>query len=181
MFKNKKLKVAMEIAFAVSAAGVATIIHNAPVSAASTFNDAAKAQGQAKAQILQQITSASAGTLDFGKVVPTAQSGTVVIDSSGNITSTGGARYIPSTGAHVATLTFSGEPNQNIFIDAPAQATISNGTQSMNVQFNYPSLPSSIGATGTTALNYGGVLNVGANQAPGIYTGTYDIFVTYVA
>ena len=113
--------------------------------------------------------------------MPSATAGSINIDSSGNITNSGGARYIPSSGAHVATLSFSGEPNQNIVIDAPTGTTISNGSQSMNVSFNYPTLPTAIGSNGSVAMNYGGILNVAANQAPGIYTGTYDIYVTYVA
>ncbi len=181
MFKNnKKLKVAMEIAFAVSAAGVATIIHNAPVSAAINA-DSTVAVGQARAQILQQITSASAGTLDFGKVLPTSTSGTVHINDSGTITDSGGARYITGSGAHVATLSFTGQPNQNIVIDAPASTVITNGTQTMTVTFDYPTLPTQIGTNGNSSMNYGGTLAVGANQAPGLYAGTYDIYVTYVA
>jgi len=197
--KNNKLKIAMEVAFMVSAAGVATILHNAPASAETytpgtgayvptdyTGTDANGQQtknisGEAKAQVLQQITSASAGTLDFGKVVPTATSGTITIGADGSLTNAGGARYIPNSGAHVATLSFSGQPNQNIVIDAPSSATIVNGSASMTVNFNYPTLPNSIGSNGSVAMNYGGTLNVGGNQVAGIYSGTYDIFVTYVA
>ena len=189
----------MEIAFAVSTAGIATIIHNAPASAENyTTGDGAynttdyvgtnadqtqykNISGQARAQILQQIASASAGVLDFGKVVPTAQSGTIIIDSSGNISNTGGARYVPGSNAQVATLTFTGQPNQNILIDAPTNTTIANGANTMNVTFNYPTLPTNIGASGNVTMPYGGTLDVAANQAPGIYTGTYDIYVTYVA
>jgi hypothetical protein len=227
MSQNKKLKVAMQLVLAVSAAGVATVLHNAPASAsynwpmpdgtnvtlpspgepgydpnqpgASTALPGAgqyvapdftgtdglgqprkNISGQAKAQILTQVASTNAGTIDFGKVVPSAASGTITINADGTLTNAGGARYIPNSGATVATLSFSGEPNQNIQIDTPSSATIANGASTMTVNFNYPPLPTAIGASGNVAMNYGGTLNVGANQAAGIYTGTYDIYVTYV-
>lgn len=208
MSQNNKLKVAMQLVLAVSAAGVATVLHNAPAGAetytpgtgaydaplnnttgdytgdytgADSSGQIKNISGQAKAQILQQITSATAGVLDFGKVVPTAASGTITINADGTLTNAGGARYIPNSGAAVATLSFSGQPNQNISITAPDSATILNGSESMTVNFNYPTLPTSIGAAGSVSMPYGGTLNVGANQAAGIYSGTYDIFVTYVA
>lgn len=198
MSQNKKLKVAMQLVLAVSAAGVATVLHNAPASAetyttgtgayaptdytgGTGANQTKNISGEARAQILQQITSASAGVLDFGKVVPTATSGTITIAADGSLTNAGGARYIPNSGAHVATLSFSGQPNQNISVDVPPSATIANGASSMTVNFNYPTLPTSIGASGNVAMNYGGTLNVAQNQPAGIYSGTYDILVTYVA
>lgn len=198
MSQNKKLKVAMQLVLAVSAAGVATVLHNAPASAETyTTGEGAYAptdytgssngvqtkniSGEARAQILQQINTATAGVLDFGKVVPTAASGTITIAADGSITNAGGARYIPNTGATVATLAFSGQPNQNINIVVPDSAIIANGAHSMTVNFNYPTLPNSIGASGSVAMNYGGTLNVGQNQAPGIYSGTYEVQVTYVA
>lgn len=173
----------MQLVLAVSAAGVATVLHNAPASATgyTATTSGATLHGEAKAQILQQITSATAGTLDFGKVVPTSVLGTVSIAPDGTITNAGGAKYVAGSGAHVANLTFTGEPSQNISIDAPESVTIINGANSMTVEFNYPELPTVIGANGTAGLEYGGILNVGANQAAGVYSGTYDIYVTYVA
>jgi hypothetical protein len=198
MSQNKKLKVAMQLVLAVSAAGVATVLHNAPASAETyttgtdayaptdytggTGTDQTKnISGEARAQILQQISSASAGTLDFGKVVPTAVSGTITINTDGSITNTGGARYIPGSGAHVATLAFSGQPNQNISIEVPPSVEILNGANSMDVTFNYPTIPTLIGENGTVSMNYGGTLAVKDNQPAGIYSGTYNIYVTYVA
>jgi len=222
MSQNKKLKVAMQLVLAVSAAGVATVLHNAPASATVTDNSEGRVvatesnskahasqgvyttgtdayaptdyntngtnapskdiSGEARAQILTQITTATAGVLDFGKVVPTATAGTIVINQDGTMTNTGGARYIPNSGAHVATLSFAGQANQNIDIDVPSSVTISNGASNMDVTFTYPTtLPDRIGSTGTASMNYGGTLAVNENQAAGIYSGTYNIQVTYVA
>ncbi len=136
-------------------------------------------EGTVGAQVMQQIASTSAGNMEFGKVVPTATIGTVTISPTGDVTNAGGARYIPNSGAHIATLTFSGQPNQNINIETPTSTTIANGENTMTVNFLYPTLPTTIGAAGTATMNYGGTLNVGANQAAGVYTGTYDIYVTY--
>ena len=211
----------MQLVLAVSAAGVATVLHNAPASATVTdtpgstiatesnnkehagegayttgtgayaptdyntnegVTPSKNISGEARAQILTQITTATAGVLDFGKVVPTATAGTIVINENGTMTNTGGARYIPNSGAHVATLSFSGQPDQNILIDVPNSVTIANGANNMDVTFTYPAaLPNRIGASGNASMNYGGTLAVDANQAPGIYSGTYNIQVTYVA
>ena len=194
MFEDKKVKIAMNIAFIISATGAAIILHNAPASATldsngllettyDTVNGSQRAtlSGQAKAVIISQITSATAGILDFGKIAPTVLAGTVTVDANGNITNSGGARYIPGSNAHVAILAFSGQPGQNIAITTQQTVTITNGANSMDVSFLYPTLPTIIGSDGFAGMSYGGTLNVGANQAPGIYSGTYDIFVTYVS
>jgi hypothetical protein len=233
MSKNKKLKVAMQLVLAVSAAGVATVLHNAPAGAetytagigpdyapsdfvqgdniggkigregdATTANlrgatntDANTAKnivGTAKAQILEQIMSASVQTLNFGKIVPSQMLGTITIAADGSITNTGGARYVPETGAHKATLSFTGEQDQNIKIEADSTVTITNanGGSTMLVDLTYGTGTTAAGVTtidtaidhlGAYSLNYGGTLNVQANQVAGVYTGVYDIFVTYVA
>ncbi len=202
MSQNKKLRVAMQLVLAVSATGAATILHNAPAGAvayapsdfvtadATTTQGTAGASGSnlgknivgtAKAEILSQITQAKITELNFGKVVPSAIAGTIVVAADGTVTNTDGARYIPTSGATNATLSFSGDQDQNISITAAATATISSGSNNMTVTFNYPTLPNKIGASGLVSMPYGATLAVGAGQAAGIYTGTYDIFVTYLA
>ena len=230
MSQNKKLKVAMQLVLAVSAAGVATVLHNAPVSAApdatgtytagtganygpsdfvqgaesvnvgtklgvntnSDLNTGKNIVGKAKAEILAQITNASVVTLDFGKIVPSQMLGTITIDKDGKITNTGGARYVPDTGATKATLSFTGDKNQNIKIEADSTVTIKNGDNEMLVDLQYGDEVANTVAGGTTefntkltdgnySLNYGGTLNVKANQPAGVYAGAYDIFVTYIA
>ena len=232
MSQNKKLKVAMQLVLAVSAAGVATILHNAPAGAspitdAGTYTAGTNANygpsdfvqgaesgnvgtklgvnnnvdantgknivGQAKAQILAQIMSASVQTLDFGKIVPSQMLGTITIAADGAITNTGGARYVPETGANKATLSFTGDANQNIKIEADSTVTIANASdaaKTMTVDLTYGIGTTAAGVTtinaaidhlGAYSLNYGGTLNVAAGQAAGQYSGTYDIYVTYVA
>jgi hypothetical protein len=120
--------------------------------------------------------------LDFGRIVPSQTLGTITVDKDGHISNTGGARYIPNTGAKHATLSISGEAGQNVTIEADATATITNSTNDkMIVAFIYGTLPNKIGGDGKVALNYGGTLIVAANQASGIYSGTYNVYVTYVA
>lgn len=240
MSQNKKLRVAMQLVLAVSAAGAATILHNAPAGAVpitdtgtytpgtganyapsdfaqgdniggnlgregnattadlrgATNNDANTAKnivGTAKAQILAQITNASVQTLNFGKIVPSQVLGTITINKDGVITNTGGARYVPETGANKATLSFTGDQDQNIKIEADSTVTITNAsggsTMLVDLQYNDETNATPGARTdfdtkltdGSYSLNYGGTLNVKANQAAGVYTGVYDIFVTYIA
>ena len=204
MSENKnKLKVTMQVIVGLSAAGVATVMHHAPASAETyttatggyaptdyiaplpTGAAAGTAQdksigAEARAQVIKQITAASSTVLNFGKIVPSSVSGTIAISSAGAITSAGGSRYIPNSGADNAILTFTGEPGQTIQIDKPVGANLTNGANSMALTFSYGTIPTSIPTVGNVAVEYGGSLAVGANQAPGIYTGTYDFFVTYV-
>lgn len=208
MSQNKKLKVAMQLVLAVSTTGAASILYNAPVGAVDYVPsdyvtpsadgvigaDGKAIVGTAKAQILAQITQAQITDLNFGKVVPSAIAGTITVDSSGTVSNTGGARYIPGTNATNATLSFSGEASQNITIEADATATITNSsdaTKTMSVTLNYgngftvagniATASTSVPSSGNYSLNYGGTLAVSAGQVAGIYTGTYDIYVTYVA
>ncbi len=185
----------MQVAVALSAAGVATVLHNAPASAETyttatggyaptdyinAANNDKSIGGTAKAEVIKQISSASSTMLNFGKVVPSSTAGTVVIASTGAITSAGGTRYIPNSGATNATLSFTGNAGQAIQIDKPSSVNLVNGVNNMGLTFAYNAIPTVIPTSGDVAVTYGGTLNVGANQAPGIYTGTYDFFVTYV-
>ncbi len=136
--------------------------------------------GTSRGEVIKQITSAQSTLLTFGKVVPSSVSGVVVVNPNGSINSSGGTRYIPNSGATNAILSFSGDDGQAIQIDKPSSVVLANGENSMALTFSYGTIPTSIPATGNVAVNYGGSLAVGANQAPGIYTGTYDFFVTYV-
>jgi hypothetical protein len=209
MSQNKKLKVAMQLVLAVSTTGAASILYNAPVGAVDyAAPDYVKANadggvvgpdgkaivGTASAKILTQITEARITELNFGKVVPSATAGTITVDSSGNVTNEGGARYIPGTNATNATLSFSGEASQNIIIAAPSTVDITHSsisTEKMTVTLSYgdgfntagntATAHKSIKADGKYELNYGGTLAVGAGQASGTYAGTYDIYVTYEA
>jgi len=91
-----------------------------------------------------------------------------------------------------------GASNQTIRINLPnAPITISNGAQTMSITprtFDYdPDLQhisGSLTANGNVRMRiissdgvfnfrFGGTLNVGANQALGLYTGTFSVTVTY--
>ena len=73
-----------------------------------------------------------------------------------------------------------GEPGQAYVITLPASATLSSGGDTMTVDtFNHdaggaPTLPG-----GSDAFNVGATLKVGANQAVGTYSGTFDVTVNY--
>lgn len=171
MSSNYKVKVAIQVAVTLSAAGVATILHNAPASADSFPLTLA---------IATPISSATTTPLSFGKVIPSSQNGVVTINADGSISSSGGARYIPNSGADNATLSFTGGVGQAIQIDKPSTVILTNGTDEMNLTLKYDAIPTVIPTGGNVVVNYGGDLTVAANQAPGVYTGTYNIFVNYV-
>ena len=100
-----------------------------------------------------------------------------VRSSTGGVTLSGLA---PANTA--AAFTITGEPTRAITITIPTtDVTITDGTNNMIVN-NFQSTPASGTYTlagATTTLNVGADLNVGANQASGTYTGTFNVSVNY--
>jgi Mat/Ecp fimbriae major subunit len=121
--------------------------------------------------------------LAFGQVVPSASPGTVVItaNSGGGTTrtATGGASVQP--GPFGASVFFvSGESGSPVTVVLPTSIFVNSGANTMTVdtfQSNPPS-PYNQPASGQF-LSVGGTLHVAANQAPGAYSGTFDVSVNY--
>jgi hypothetical protein len=166
--------------FAVLTAGVSLLA----ASSLSAAANSATTSASAKANIISPITITKvvAADLNFGDVVPGATAGTVVVDPAAARTSTGGVSLGNGAAVAAAAFTVGGANNATYVITLPvAPITITGPTSTMTVS-NFTSNPSgtgTIGATGTQALNVGGTLNVGINQAVGAYTGTFNVTVAY--
>ena len=127
-----------------------------------------------------QMTVTNTAPLDFGSLVPAAAAGTVVIAPTGGRTTTGGVTGVSGTfgsGAFRVSIT---SGSATFFFILPTNATLSSGANSMTAN-GFTSNPSGAGASvpavpGSVVVNVGATLAVGANQAPGTYTGTYSIF-----
>jgi hypothetical protein len=153
-------------------------------SSLSAAQNSATASANAKANIISPITIVKVvgADLNFGDVVPGATAGTVVVDPAAARTSTGGVALGNGAAVAAAAFTVGGGNNATYTITLPTSAvTITGPTSTMTVS-NFTSNPSgtgTIGAAGTQALNVGGTLNVGVNQAVGAYTGTFSVTVAY--
>lgn len=152
------------IAAAALSAGAANA---APVTASAT----------ARANILQQITVTNTSDLDFGTVVSGAAASTVQISTAGARTCGAGLTCTGTTTA--ATFNITGTNNAVVTITGDNSVTLSNGTTTMTASLVGNSTGGPLSATGTGVLTVGGTLSLAANQADGVYTGTFNVSVDY--
>jgi hypothetical protein len=142
---------------------------------------AATATSDVSASIVPAITITKNTDMEFADVVASGSAGTVVLSTAGARSVTGGATLGNGTGAAAAAFTVSGDPSSTYSISLPASATITSAPNTMTVN-TFTSSPSGTGTLsvgGTQALSVGATLQVGASQAQGTYTGTFDVTVAY--
>jgi hypothetical protein len=168
------------------------------LAAAIPFPAAAQqAQALVGGEILDSATLTNDADMDFGTIVPSASAGTVVMTPSAPATCTTSGGLVHSGACKAAA--FSGlaffhadlraqRPNgDRIDLTGPGGATM----RLEDFSFGSASPTVSLGANGANhrfridatdgsyTFYVGGTLRVGAVQAPGIYTGTFDIRITY--
>lgn len=139
----------------------------------------------ASATIITPITITKDADLAFGSIAvgPLAAGvdGTCVVSNAGVKSFTGSCSG-PLTGATAASFTITGTDGATFTITIPATVTLANGGNSMTLDTWDNSLgagPSYTLTGGTQTLNLGGVLNVNAGQATGLYSATFDVEVGY--
>jgi hypothetical protein len=138
----------------------------------------------AGATITAAITIVHTAHLHFGQVVPGVGAGTVEQSPAASPTRTAtNCTLGNTTGMSPATFTVGGEPNATYAITLPGDSdvTITGAGDPMAITA-FTSSPSSTGTLsggGSQTLYVGATLNVGAAQVAGVYTGTFDVTVTY--
>ncbi len=153
------------------AAGGSTPVVGAPsVSAAAT----------ASAKIYQPIAIKKTADLNFGAMIATPNAGKVVLDAAGVRTASGGAVLASAAGVSAAAFQVDGEPNTSYSLALPASISITSSGNSMTVDsFVADANTTLLDSKGTQAFNVGATLGVGANQAAGLYTGSFSVTVAY--
>jgi hypothetical protein len=102
--------------------------------------------------------------------------------TDGNRTSNGGLTLIAAGNvSNAADFSIQGYPNATFTIDLPNSIQITSGGDNMTVDNFVSSLGSNstLSAQGEANLSVGATLNVGGNQASGLYTGSFDVVVAY--
>ena len=122
-------------------------------------------------------------SLSFGSFVA-GNGGSVTVSTNGNRNADGGVVLIRSSQGTAAQFTVSGDPNATYTIQLPGDDFVSLAGPGTDMFINnFISTPSGVkgqlGAGGSQALSVGGALNVGSNQAPGSYSGTFSVTVSY--
>lgn len=153
----------------------------AMTTAAQAQSSTATATANASADVVAAIAIAKVADMKFGNVVAGATAGTVVLSTAGTRSATGGTKLGNAGSAAAASFTVTGQGSATYSITLPASASLASGVNSMTVN-TFASNPSGTGtlsAGGSQTLAVGATLNVGASQAAGAYTGTFDVTVAY--
>ena len=157
----------------------------APLSAQA---QSAQASGFSQANVVTPGAIVPLTALRFGQMLRPATAGTISINNSGAVTSTGGVTAAIAitqlgTGRGPGSFELTGSPNRQCDVTLPAPFTISNGVQTMTVNAFNANVNGGgkikLDATGHAELFIGATLSVAANQAVGAYTGSYIITVAF--
>ena len=142
---------------------------------------AATATANVSAAIVPAISIAKDTDMNFADVIAGASSGTVVLSTAGARSATGGVTLGNSAGVAAAGFTVTGDPSATYSISLPGSTTLSSGANSMTVNTftSSPNGTGTLGGGGTQTLAVGATLQVGANQAQAVYTGSFDVTVAY--
>jgi hypothetical protein len=140
--------------------------------------------GTATASIADPTSVTVMSDLAFGTIVPAALPGTVIITPA-NVRSKTGALTLVSSLSHPALFNLTGTAGRTYSITLPVNNTVRISTPApafMTVQsFSSDATGGSrsFDANGKASFNVGGVLEVRANQATGIYSGTFAVNVIF--
>ncbi len=172
----KKLTALLAAGLVLGASGMAMALGN-------TASDAS-AVG---ATIVLPITIANTASLEFGKVVPYGTVGTVTVANNGDRSSSDTKMIMATQTGTVSAASFDvdGEVDATYTITLPPGDVTLNGPSASTMTVN--TFTSSVATTagagvltlGAETFTVGAVLNVGATQTAGAYTGTFNVAVAY--
>ena len=137
-----------------------------------------------RALLLIPLTLTKIDDLSFGSVIPSPVSGTVVINAvTGARSVAGGVTEVPSDVGQRAYFGGAGSPNQQVIM-ALTPATIltdglGNNISVLSMSLDGPATRTIDPVDNTFYVGVGGVLQIDADQAEGLYSATYDLTADY--
>jgi hypothetical protein len=142
---------------------------------------AAATDASGKALILIPLTLTKVDNLDFGTVVSSSANGTVTIPPDGGVrTTSGGVTPVASDAGARAMFAGAGSFGEQVGIFLSPPATIADGFgHSLPISLNLEASTVTIDSTRAFFVGVGGTVNVAANQADGVYSGTFLILAQY--
>lgn len=149
----------------------------------SSNSHAATASANATATVVTPIGISKSADLLFGKFVAN-NGGTVVMATNGTRTATGGVvLFNQSSTSNAASFAVTGEGSYTYAITLPGDGTVnlSDGASHSMALNSFVSNPSGTGTltSGAQTLLVGSTLTVSNAQAPGSYTGSFNVSVDY--
>ncbi len=148
----------------------------------STTYAQSTASAEASARIVSPLQITKTADLKFGNIAAGPSAGTVEMGTNDVRTAAGGVTLIAAGNvSNAAAFDIIGYPDATFTISIPGSILISSGANDMMVDNFVSSLgaTSALDAQGEAALKVGATLNVDANQAVGLYTGSFDVTVAY--
>lgn len=144
---------------------------------------ASTATANATANIVTSIGITKVQDLAFGNLAPGLLGGTVTVTPAGARSATGDVTLSPAGQGRQAVFNVTGDANATYAITLPNSITITNTDDNLSTMTvnGFTSNPNGTGLLtgGAQTLNVGGQLTVGALQAAGPYTGTFNVTVEY--
>lgn len=152
------------------------------VSSAAAPGNTALNTGSSAATIVEPTQIMAITDLRFGTIVQPVADGMITIAANGSVTSTiDVSRFPGNRGA--ATFRVKGDPRRSFVTFAPAAIDIVSGFNRMRVdrfRGNTQSGLARFDAAGLFTLSIGATLTVPRAQAPGRYSGTFELTVLYL-
>ena len=148
-------------------------------------------QGRSQVGVVTPLSFIQTEELSFGQIIASNTAGTVTVAPNGSRTRTGnitllGASHQPAEFAGMGTFNQRVQVSlgsNSIFLTGPGvrmrARTFVIGSTPTAVLTTTPTVFRIAGATGAFRFPVGATLEVGANQAPGIYRGTWTITLNY--
>lgn len=163
------------------AAGAAALV--LPVLALPTATFAANTSGAGEAIIVTPTSFFLVEDMSFGTIVPGSSAGSVTIDEiTGARMSAGGVVALAGDSAQRARFVAGGTEGQTVDLTLGPLPTLDDGNgNTMPVTSLVMDGPSTrtFGPSMAMDIYVGGTLAVGANQAPGLYSGTFTLTIEY--
>lgn len=149
--------------------------------ASAAFAEAEVATG--RGIVLNSLNLTNTADLDFGDLSSGATTGRATVNANTDaLTVTGGVTPLGGT-PNAAVFYAAGTINRIFIVQVPTGTiTLSNGSGGTMTVSNWTTngpVNRNLGPTGVAIIRVGGRLNVGANQASGTYTGTFNVTVVY--
>ena len=164
--------------FAVSAATLltATPAFAVPVSATP--------DPPARALLLIPLTLTKIQDLHFGSIIPSSLPGTVTIDAAtGNRTGSPEVALLPSDVGQKGYFAGAGSPNQQVIMALTPPTVLTDGAGNnitvLSLSLDGPNTRTVDPVDHTFYVGVGGVLQIDADQAEGLYSATYDLTADY--
>ena len=135
--------------------------------------------GAATAEVVSPLTLTHdvGAVLNFGTITAGTTGGSVVVTQGGVASETGDVTLMPGSTESADAFTVSGDASRSFSISA-VDSSVTSGANSMAFTVDVAS-SGALDALGAATFTVGGELTVGANQAAGVYNGTYAVTVTY--